>query len=173
MSGSTRIRFFIGSEQPEKDFCRLIASAYRHGHQVQVLCSDHAQVEAMNQALWKFPDGDFVPHCTPQHHLAEHTPVWLTTEINPAHFQVLVNLAKTLSGNSTDPEVVARAIADFYTPNGLYSDEAYVRAVAAFKWEVPQNYYDNGLWNLDWPTAPAQTALLLRNLSRLPEFQLM
>ncbi|MFM9949920.1 MAG: DUF1800 family protein [Saprospiraceae bacterium] len=87
--------------------------------------------------------------------------------------QVLVNLAKTLSGNSTDPEVVARAIADFYTPNGLYSDEAYVRAVAAFKWEVPQNYYDNGLWNLDWPTAPAQTALLLRNLSRLPEFQLM
>lgn len=83
-----------------------------------------------------------------------------------------VDLAKRLSDNSSDPAYVAQVIVDHFTPNGLNTPDAYDRATTVLKWEVPQNYYDNNLWNLDWDTAPAQVALLVQYIVRLPEFQL-
>ena len=56
--------------------------------------------------------------------------------------------------------------------SGLNDLMAYERATDVFKWEVPQNYYDLEVWNLDWDTASAQVALLLQHIARLPEFQL-
>lgn len=84
----------------------------------------------------------------------------------------LVDLAKTLSNNSIDPEFITRTIVDHFLPNGLGTDEEYMRATGVFKWEVPQNYYDTGGWSLDWDIAYIQVALLLRHISRLPDFQL-
>lgn len=86
--------------------------------------------------------------------------------------QSLVNIAKTLSNNSIDPEVVTRSIIDHFIPNGLHEEEAYFQATEVFKFEVPQNYFDNGLWNLDWEVAPIQITLLFQHLNQLPEFQL-
>ena len=86
--------------------------------------------------------------------------------------QVLVELAKWLSDDSNDPAYVAQVIVDHFTPNGLNTPDAYDRAATVLKWEVPQNYYDDGSWNLNWDTVPAQVALLLQHIVRLPEFQL-
>ncbi|MCB0636675.1 MAG: DUF1800 domain-containing protein [Lewinella sp.] len=86
--------------------------------------------------------------------------------------QVLVTLAQELSDDSNDPYLVTQTIVDYFVPMGLFAPEDYDRATDIFKWEVPQNYFDNGEWNLYWETAPAQVALLLRYISRLPEFQL-
>lgn len=88
------------------------------------------------------------------------------------HPDSLVEIAKKLSNDSTDPALVAQSIADHFIPNGLSSPELYQGATETFKFEVPQNYFDEGLWNLDWETAPVQVTLLLQYLSRLPEFQL-
>ena len=88
------------------------------------------------------------------------------------HGPNLVDLAKELSGNSTDPAEVTQAIADHFIPNGLSTPELYDSATIAFKSEIPQNYFDDELWNLDWEEARIQVALLIRFLSRLPEFQL-
>ena len=84
----------------------------------------------------------------------------------------LRQLAKNLSGNSSDPALVTQALVDPFIPTGLDTPEAYERATAALKWEVPQNYYDSGDWNLEWDTVPAQVVFLLRHIARLPEFQL-
>lgn len=84
----------------------------------------------------------------------------------------LVQFAKNLSDNSNDPEEVTTAIIDHFIPKGLNQPEAYERATTVFKWEVPQNYYDDGSWNLDWETVPIQVAFLLQHVARLPEFQL-
>ncbi len=87
--------------------------------------------------------------------------------------QWLVAFAQRLTTEAAnDPAVVARAIVDFFVPKGLHTDEEYERATSVFKWEVPQNYYDSGEWNLTWTTVSAQVALLLRHVSRLPEYQL-
>jgi uncharacterized protein (DUF1800 family) len=84
----------------------------------------------------------------------------------------LVQLAKNLSGNSNDPEEVTISIIEHFIPKGLNQPQAYERATAVLKWEVPQNYYDDGSWNLDWETVPIQVALLMQHVARLPEFQL-
>lgn len=84
----------------------------------------------------------------------------------------LVTLAKTLSNNSNIPEVVTAAIVDHFVAGGLLTPEAYDQATTIFKWMIPQNYYDDGSWNLDWETIPAQVALLMQHITRLPEFQL-
>lgn len=87
--------------------------------------------------------------------------------------ETLVSLAQALTAdNANDPALVTQAIVDYLVPNGLSTPEAYDAATAVFKWEVPQNYYDNGEWNLFWDTAPAQVGLLMQHISRLPEFQL-
>ena len=70
------------------------------------------------------------------------------------------SLDRVLSQLSVDPDA------------GLDTAEAYERATIVLKWEVPQNYYDNGWWNLDWETIPIQVVFLLQHIARLPEFQL-
>jgi uncharacterized protein (DUF1800 family) len=84
----------------------------------------------------------------------------------------LVQLAKELSGNSSDPAEVTHAIVDHFLPNGLDTAEAYEQATMIFKWEVPQNYFDQNLWDLDWDIAYIQVLFLLRHIARTPEFQL-
>lgn len=93
----------------------------------------------------------------------------LTFEYAP---QILVDFAKLVSNNSIDPLFVTQSISDHFMPNGLQNEQAYIRATEIFKTEIPQNYFDDGLWNLDWEIAPAQVALLMLHLLRLPEYQL-
>lgn len=80
--------------------------------------------------------------------------------------------ARQLTPREDDAEAVVRAITGFLIPNGLQTEEDYARALRVFKHEVPQNYFDNRQWNLDWDIAPAQVALLIQHLGKLPEFQL-
>jgi uncharacterized protein (DUF1800 family) len=80
--------------------------------------------------------------------------------------------AKALSPKHDDPVLTAKAIVDFWLPKGLLREADYAQAVKTFKWEVPENYYANGSWNLEWEYVPAQVALLFQHIARLPEFQL-
>ncbi len=84
----------------------------------------------------------------------------------------LIDFAKELSDNSNDPAFITRAIVDHFIPNGLQTDLDYDVATVVFKYEVPQNYFDDGSWNLDWPYVEAMVALLLIHISQLPDFQL-
>lgn len=81
-------------------------------------------------------------------------------------------MAKVLSSNHKDPAVTAKAIVDFWLPRGLHHEADYAPLIKTFKWEVPETYYTNGLWDLEWEYVPAQVALLIQHISRLPEFQL-
>lgn len=87
--------------------------------------------------------------------------------------EVLRTMAKTLSENSNSPEYITQVIVDHFIPNGLSSLEEYDQATVALKGEIPQNYFDEMQWNLDWDTAPGQVALLLFHITSLPEFQLI
>lgn len=103
---------------------------------------------------------------------------WLTIEyyiygIYDAFPDDLQNLVDTIIGEeSNDPAFVTKEIIDYFIPNGLQTVDAYIEATEVFKWEVPTNYYDQGLWNLTWDTIPAQVGVLLAHMSKIPEFQL-
>lgn len=85
---------------------------------------------------------------------------------------LLVELARYLSNDSNDPYYITSVLADHLLPNGFSNEEEYERATIVLKSEVPENYFEDGSWNLDWQTAPTQVALLTNYLVRQPEFQL-
>ncbi|MBW8201334.1 DUF1800 domain-containing protein [Flagellimonas abyssi] len=110
---------------------------------------------------------------------------WLTVEFylqrfyqnNPEQFR---DLGLELSGNagltSNNPDEVAKPIIEKFVPKGLLTETDYQRAYLAFRSDVDVNYYEGGTtpsWTLlGWETGPSQVYLLLRHLSREPEFQL-
>ena len=115
---------------------------------------------------------------------------WLTTEVflerffqnDPEQFR---NLAMDAVGpadsNTSNPEIVVRALVNKFTPKGLLTDADFDRAMDAFKIDdVPEDYYSpdyypggTGQWMLQFAEeSPTQIYILLRHLSREPEFQL-
>ncbi|NRD19017.1 DUF1800 domain-containing protein [Winogradskyella eckloniae] len=76
------------------------------------------------------------------------------------------------SDNSNDPYVVTKTIIDRFMPLELFSIEDYQTATDVFKHDLPENYYENQIWNLQWDSVPFQVVLLLIHLIKIPEFQL-
>jgi len=80
--------------------------------------------------------------------------------------------AKELTNNSSDPRVITETIVNYFTSKPLYTISNYDIAESVFRWEVPENYYTDGIWNLDSDSAPFQVILLMQHIFRIPEFQL-
>lgn len=84
----------------------------------------------------------------------------------------LLDFARDLTNDSNNPFEITKLITDHFIPNGLQNQSTYNNLTQIFKGDVPENYYENGEWNLYWDSAPLQIAYLIYSLSRLPEFQL-
>ena len=61
-----RIDFYVvaGSGDPARQrfACRLAEKAYRHKNSVHIEVADSASAQVMDELLWTFRDGSFVPH---------------------------------------------------------------------------------------------------------------
>jgi hypothetical protein len=86
--------------------------------------------------------------------------------------EALRNFAINQSGNSLDPYLITQVIVDKIMGKKFHTPEDYTIATDIFKGEIPQNYYDDQIWNLSWDTVPGQVATLLIHLSKAPELQL-
>ena len=95
--------------------------------------------------------------------------IWYTWN----HYQEeLRDFAIATSDYSNDPAFITKSIIDRFVPNELYTLSDYDVATDIFKAEIPQIYYDDGSWNLNWDTVPYQLVLLFLHLTKIPEFQL-
>lgn len=95
---------------------------------------------------------------------------WLSTE--EASRESLRTLAQTLTNDSNDPALITAALVSFFTGQTL--EPVHLQAaVINFKAGIPENYYQDGSWNLYWDEAPYQVVNLLYYLVKLPEFQLV
>lgn len=86
--------------------------------------------------------------------------------------EVFRTFAIESSNNSNDPYVVTQSIIDRFVPKSLHTNADYESATDVFKYDVPQNYFDDGTWNLSWDVVPIQVGLLLLHIIKMPEFQL-
>ena len=97
--------------------CRLLRKALRAGHRV-VVTGDPLQLARLDQLLWTFDPGEFIPHVRlrageqPVPRLAR-TPLWLADQpADAGTCDVLVNLGPAALGNAPLPartlELVAR-----------------------------------------------------------------
>nr|WP_298922885.1 DUF1800 domain-containing protein [uncultured Allomuricauda sp.] len=115
---------------------------------------------------------------------------WLTSEVflerffqaNPEQFRTLaMDAVGAADVNTSNPEIVVNALVNKFTPKGLLTPQDFENSMDAFKIDdVPENYYSPdyiagglSLWSLSISAeVPTQVYVLLRHLSREPEFQL-
>ena len=81
------------------------------------------------------------------------------------------NIAKTLSDNSSDADYVTRVLTEHYLGRPL-DDRLHQAALLYFKADIPENYFEQNIWNLNFEEVPDQVINLLYFLTRLPEYQL-
>jgi DNA polymerase-3 subunit chi len=73
--------------------CRIVEKAYLAKQRVVVFCDDAALLSKVDELLWTFADGTFVPHDIVGADGRCDAPVALTTgALPPGHTDVLVNL---------------------------------------------------------------------------------
>ena len=94
----TQVDFYILKNSPDNNLallvCKLVDKAYQRGHKVYVNTVSAEQSQQIDDLLWSFREGSFIPHGQlpaedPQ------TPVLIGHELEPPlECDVLVNLAK-------------------------------------------------------------------------------
>ncbi len=93
----TQVDFYILKE-PHKQgleplICRLAEKAYHKGHYVFIHTKDAKHAKLLDDLLWTFRDGSFIPHCQ---FLNEEDQAQVMIGYNadpPLEFDVLINLA--------------------------------------------------------------------------------
>lgn len=94
-------------------------------------------------------------------------------QLNGEMIPELVQLAKLLAnGRENDEVFITEQIIHFFLPKGYQHPTEYDEAVKVFKSEIPENYFADGTWNLNWEFAPAQLFFLIDHIAQSPEFQL-
>ncbi|MBK8699078.1 MAG: DUF1800 domain-containing protein [Saprospiraceae bacterium] len=96
----------------------------------------------------------------------------VNTLVNATNREQLRTLAINLAAPvQNDPDAITRALCLHFLGAEL-EDDLHQKAVLYFKGDIPQNYFEDGSWNLSWNEAPFQVGNLLQFLVKLPEFQL-
>ena len=87
-------------------------------------------------------------------------------------FAVLGETARNATDEAEDVAVICRDMVNYLLPKGLQFEQDFAEALVNFKGDTPPEYFENGIWSIDYWTLPIQFQNLLRFLNRLPEFQL-
>jgi DNA polymerase-3 subunit chi len=95
----TSIDFYLlsdsGADAVDRIACRLTEKAYRLGHRIFLFTGDREKAEQLDQLLWTFSQGSFVPHEI----AGSDAPVCIGYQEPPEDFaDVLVNLAGEIPG---------------------------------------------------------------------------
>lgn len=118
----TRIDFYLltgdaagGETAISKDMavCRLTNKAFLLGHHVYIHTADAAEAQRLDNLLWTFSAGSFIPHAA-SHDASENMPVIIGQDAPPEAFNdVLVSLAPQV------PECFSRfqRVAEVVGPN--------------------------------------------------------
>lgn len=114
-----RVDFYILSQQgsqPRQSFaCRLAEKAYRLEHTVHIQTGSQADAEQIDELLWTFRDGSFVPHdLIASAKMERPAPVTISCTVAPAEPRdLLINLCEDIPGfAATYPRVAELVSAD-------------------------------------------------------------
>ena len=125
-----RVDFYVLSQSGEQArqlfACRLAEKAYRLNHSVHIVTQDQAAAERIDELLWTFRDGSFVPHRLVGANTAESPVTVSSAEVDMDARDLLINLADDI------PEC-ARAfprIAELVTSDEMTKQKSRVRFAA-------------------------------------------
>lgn len=97
----TRIDFYVlesnDAQAQARLTCRLADKAWSRQHQVYIHTNTQQDSERLDQFMWVYPDGGFLPHCLCGAADAAPAPVLIGHNPEPGHTtDVLINLADTV-----------------------------------------------------------------------------
>lgn len=91
----TKVDFYIlGNGSREHTACKLVEKAYRLGNRIYIHTQTPQQAKQLDDLLWTFRDGSFIPHEQYQHGNDCDSPIQIGCHETPeTDCEVLVNLA--------------------------------------------------------------------------------
>lgn len=91
----TKIDFYIlNTGSQEHTACRLVEKAYNLGHKIYIHTQSEEHSRQVDELLWTFRDGSFIPHECHQAGAQPDSPIVIGHEDAPeSHTEVLINLA--------------------------------------------------------------------------------
>ena len=111
----TRVDFYLTQTTNEKQrlltACRLVEKVNKLGHHVFIYSDNAEQIKQLDELLWTFRDGSFLPHTTSDAADAESHPVVIGTQHqeDSAH-DVMINLADSIPDCFSRFERVAEVV---------------------------------------------------------------
>lgn len=122
---------------------RLLGRTLQAGERALVSCRDHAQVEALDVALWLSKEHNWLPHGTAVSGHAPDQPIWLSTvgeAVNGARFLFLVDATGQV------PSAGFKRVFDVFDGNlGWVVAAARLRWQAASQAGLAPSYWQEGL----------------------------
>ncbi len=108
-----RIDFYILKSNTNRELaaCRLCEKAWQQGMQIYIQADSESQALQLDELLWTFRDGSFLPHCLTTDSVAGATPVIIGWNSEPQQArQVLINLAQAVPSFYTRFERLAEIV---------------------------------------------------------------
>ena len=98
VDGNLRVDFYVmegaAATARLKVACRLAEKAYLAAQRALIWHTERAELETLDQLLWTFADGSFVPHDWLTSNVTDEAPVLLSAGATPTSaFDFVVNLA--------------------------------------------------------------------------------
>lgn len=97
----TRVDFYILEDSQgqarQRLACRLAEKAYALEHTIYIHTDDRQQAEQLDQLLWTFRDGSFIPHSLQDDKVTPQAAIVIGHDGGPEdHNQVLINLSQAV-----------------------------------------------------------------------------
>ncbi len=107
------IRFYhLERQSLEQALPALLSKALQNCHKIVVKTADTQMREKLNDYLWSYDPGSFLPHGTEKDGFAETQPIWITTsDENPNDADVLI-LAGSVDSEMMDEFDLCCAVFD-------------------------------------------------------------
>lgn len=99
----TRVDFYVSpntaADAALQLTCRIVDKAWQQQNQVYVHAPSMDMAGQLDQLLWVFRDGAFIPHCQRHDAIAAETPIIIGVDTPPEGTpQVLINLQQAVPG---------------------------------------------------------------------------
>ena len=111
----SRVDFYIlPDDRPqsmEKFACKLTEKAWQQGQRILIHTSSEQQSHALDDMLWTFKDGSFIPHAISGESIDEDQPVLISHQALAAdNIQIMINLSSMPASEDSHYDRIAEII---------------------------------------------------------------
>mgnify|MGYP001822432968 CR=1 FL=1 len=95
MTAGCQVDFYVlgsAEQSPQQLACRLAMMAWEKGHRIAVMVEDQDQAHTLDELMWEYPAGRFLPHALASGTSTAPVRIGTTLEGMPDEVDVVINL---------------------------------------------------------------------------------